>query len=87
MDVLCSGHSRTPFIDGRKYANICFVCFHVPKMWIGELGRARDGSQDEWDGPFWDPKLLHTAAELVDNGVCDLSRARKSIRAIKQKLK
>ena len=88
MDVLCSGHAQTPFVDGRKYDYICFVCFHVPKLWQCTYGRAKDGSQDVWNGPIWDPKSLYTAKELVAAGVCDdLSRASKSVKAIKAKLK
>ena len=87
MSVLCSGHRDNSFIDGRKYANICFACFHVPKIYKVTLGRPRDGSADVWEGPFWDPKCLHTAKELVDDGVCDITQARKSIRAVRNAIK
>ncbi len=87
MSVLCSGHRDKPFIDGKKYNDICFACFHVPKVWTCKLGRPRDGSADVWEGPFWDAKHLCSAQELVADGVCDITQARKSARAVKSLVK
>lgn len=87
MDVLCTGYARSPFLNGRKYESICFVCLHVPKIWACRSGRAKDGSDDEWTGPLWDVKSLYTAKELVDDGVCELARARKSVAAVRKLLK
>jgi hypothetical protein len=88
MDVLCSGHRSKPFVDGRKYDAICFVCFNVPKTWYVKLGKAEDGSEDVWEGPFFDWKHLNTAEELVSDGSTDdLKRARKSVKAVKAQIK
>lgn len=33
IDVICSGYSRTPFVDGKKYKMICQFCYETPKSW------------------------------------------------------
>lgn len=88
MDVLCSGHRRTPFVDGRTYDHICFICFNVPKVWYITRGKAEDGSEDVWEGPFFDWKHLNTAEDLVEDGTTeDIKKARKSIKAVKAQIK
>ena len=32
IEVRCSGHSRKPFVDGKKYAVICQYCFETPMV-------------------------------------------------------
>jgi hypothetical protein len=89
MEVGCTGHqnSSSPFVDGKTYACMCFVCFNVPKTWEVTYGEAEDGSQDVWEGPFFDYKHLHTAKELVDDGTTDdMALARKSVAAVKKKI-
>jgi len=89
MEIACSGHNSktSPFIDGRTYAYICFVCFNAPKVWNIVYGEAEDGSEDVLEGPFWDHKHLHTSKELVEDGSTDdIVWAKKSIAAIKKKI-
>jgi hypothetical protein len=88
IEILCSGHGDAPFVDGRKYDRMCFICFHVPKIWEITLGEAEDGSEDIWDGPFFDTKHLFNATELVEEGVTDIrARAQKSVTAVRKKCK
>jgi hypothetical protein len=85
MEIICSGHSSVPFIDGRKYPEICFVCFNIPKIW--EITPSDNGSEDTWEGPFYDHKHLFTAEELIEDGVAeDIRRAKKSITAVKKRI-
>ena len=89
MEIGCIGHSSSssPFIDGKIYSCMCFVCFNVPKVWKVTYGEAEDGSEDVWEGPFWDHKHLHTAKELVEDGATDdIAAARKSVAAVKKKI-
>ncbi len=77
-EVCVSGYQTHPFIDGRRYQEICFICSEVPKMY-------------EYNGELvvydtFDPKRLHTADELAEDGF-DKKLAQKSIRAVKQAIK
>jgi len=88
MEILCTGHRHTVFVTGKKYQEICFVCFSTPKTWVVKWGKAEDGSEDIWEGPYFDKYHLHTATELVEDGATNSrSRAQKSITAIKKKAK
>jgi hypothetical protein len=87
MEIICSGHSTIPYIDGRKYTEMCFVCLHIPKIWDITEGKAEDGSEDVWEGPFYDHKHLFTAQELIKEGVTDdLRQAKKSLTAVKKRI-
>lgn len=76
MAVRCTGHSRQPFVDGKKYEAICHTCWAVPKTWyyIEET--------DSFDGPYFDFDHLYTAEELAKDGF-DLKAAKTSLKAIK----
>jgi hypothetical protein len=85
MEIICSGHSTTPYVDGRKYPEMCFTCFHVPKIW--EITPSENGSEDKWEGPFFDHKHLCTPQELVEDGVAeDVKLAKKSVAAVKKRI-
>jgi hypothetical protein len=89
IEVACTGHSNKslPFVDGRTYPVICFICFSVPKVWEIIYGEAKDGSQDIYDGPFYDHKHLYSAQELIENGITnDFKLAKKSVVAVKKKI-
>jgi len=89
MEIICTGHQHKtcPYIDGRTYPGICFVCFNIPKVWDITYGEAEDGSEDVWKGPFWDHKHLHTAKELVEDGTTDdIVWAKKAVAAVKKRI-
>ena len=78
-EVCVSGYRDIPFIDGRKYQEICFICSEVPKMY-------EDNGEGLVEFATFDPKRLHTADELAEDGF-DKKRARKCIAAVKRAIK
>jgi hypothetical protein len=84
----CVGHREKPFVDGNKYQAICFTCFSIPKTWIVKYGASSDGSDDVWEGPFFDGDHLNTPQELLTEGVVDDIRVAKiSYKALVQRIK
>ena len=78
VEIICSGFSSDPFIDGRTYDWMCFTCSQVPKSWefdeeTNELVLYHD----------MDPKRLCSVKDMVDDGF-EFSEAQKSIRAVKR---
>jgi hypothetical protein len=78
MDVICTGHNRKPFIDGRCYEAICQLCFETPC-----LGRYES---NVWKTYSLSDGELHTADELSAHGF-DKKEATISIKAVKKALK
>lgn len=88
MEIVCRGFENEPFIDGKKYKVLCFTCINVPKIWETTYGKAKDGSEDKWEGPFFTHKKLKTAEEMLEDGsVNDIRIAKKSILEIKRSIK
>lgn len=79
VEVCVSGYRDHPFIDGRKYEEICFVCSEVPKMY-----EYKNKELTKFD--TFDPKRLHTVAELAEDGF-DNKYAKKCIAAVKRAIK
>ncbi len=85
MDLYCTGHRNTPFVDDQCYPKMCFVCYYVPKL--EEQIYYKDGTIKEViDYPF-SHKHLHTPEELVGGPAETLQIARKSVRAVKAAIK
>ena len=36
MDLICLSHKNKPFVDGKCYPQMCFGCYHTPKIEIVE---------------------------------------------------
>jgi hypothetical protein len=84
----CVGHREKPFVDGNKYSVMCFTCFSIPKTWTVIYGKPTDGSEDVWNGPFFDGDHLHTPQELLNEGIVDnIKIAKISYKALVQKIK
>ena len=81
MTVACLGHATVPFIDGRKYEEICHCCFSVPKMYEYD-----EKKEELIVFETMNYKRLHTAKELVSEGF-EEEFAKKSIKAVKAKIK
>ena len=76
--VYCSAYTHTPFVDGRRYKELCHLCYEVPKMsdWDEKLQRIIHY-------PTMDPKRLCTVAELMDGG-WDKKDCETSLKAVKK---
>jgi hypothetical protein len=86
MDLEVISCRKTPFIDGKTYAKMCFTCFNVPEQEIQKYDD--DGNIEEVLGPFYDHKHIHKATDMVEWGICDnLKEARACIKAVKEKCK
>lgn len=85
MDVIVSAYKDYPFIDGRKYQAICFVCASVPKTWEN-VKNYDDGFciHKEYLLVFetFDPKRLCSIGEMMEDGFGKVE-SEKSIRAVK----
>lgn len=82
LDLYCTGNKSEPFVDGKCYPKLCFVCFHVPRTQKQTYNE--DGSVNEDIVLPYTHKSLNTAKELVHDGIADnLSQARKSVRAVR----
>lgn len=81
MDLIVTSFRNKPFIDGRTYQRMCFVCAHVPQDYIQRYHP--DGSVSELEGPFFDHRHLTTAEELVQQGTAaTLKEAQTSVSAV-----
>ena len=76
--VNCSAYTHKPFIDGRRYEDLCHLCYEVPKMYDWD-----EKSQKIVYYSTMDPKRLCTAAELMEGG-WDKKECEISIKAIKK---
>jgi hypothetical protein len=74
-EVICSGHRNKPFVDGKNYAQLCHLCYSVPK--ICEL------KDEKWEIYTLEDQKLHTANELIEDGwdQADVSKSIKAVRA------
>lgn len=80
-EVVCTAYSHNPFIDGRTYDAICFVCSQVPKTWDF------DESTNElviYSG--MDPQRLCSVKDMMEDGF-DREEIEASIRAVRRCLK
>lgn len=73
MSVRCTGYSKQPFINGKKYESICHTCWAATKSW-------------NYNGEKSLEKCLYTAQELAEDGF-DIKDAKASLKAIKLSLK
>ena len=89
MDVRCIGHRNKPFVDGNTYESICFICFSIPRTFYVTRGKAEDGSEDIWEGPFFDSYHLWTPEQLVKEEFIteSLKAAKISHKALMNKIK
>lgn len=67
-------HNEYPFIDGRTYDLICFICFSVPKTWH------YDEENDDWIRVY---DTLNTIEEMRVHG-WEKHESEPSIKAIKK---
>mgnify|MGYP006908372956 CR=1 FL=1 len=82
MDIYCTGHKNVPFVDGKCYPKLCFVCYHVPKTEVQIYNE--DGSVKEDRELPYTHKHLHTMAELVEFGMAqNAAEARDSVKAVR----
>ena len=80
-EVVCTGYSSGPFVDGKKYDEICHVCHCVPKTC------EYDEENDEWiHYDYLEDKKLRTVAEMMEDG-WDKAEAAKSVKAVKAAIK
>lgn len=85
MNVRCVGHRESPFVDGKTYDSICFLCFSIPKTFV--ITKAEDGA-DVWNGPFFDKNHLFTPEEMVQEGIADdIKTAKISYKALVKSIK
>lgn len=73
MSVRCTGYSKQPFINGKKYEAICHTCWAATKSWNYNDEKSLE-------------KYLYTAQELAEDGF-DIKDAKTSLKAIKLSLK
>jgi hypothetical protein len=75
IDIIVSGFKDEPFINGKKYENICFVCACVPKnsFVIIPVEKHKDNA-------------LNTVEEMVAEGF-NKKRAEISVKCVKKILK
>ena len=71
MDVRCTGYSKQPFIDGKKYESICHTCWCVPKD----------------DGSLCTPKELIEDGFDIKDAKTSIKAIKKSIIKYKAKIK
>lgn len=78
FEVFASTYENTPWVDGKKHAEICHICFDVPK------NLEYDEKKDEWVAyEELSPSRLRTVEEMVDDG-WDKKEAQVAIRAVKK---
>lgn len=81
MDIYCTGNKNVPFVDGKCYPKLCFVCYHVPKT---EMQIYEDGFVKDEKELLYSHKHLHTISELIDFGIAEnASQARDSVKAVR----
>lgn len=78
LSVLCSGYTHKSFIDGRHHAELCHICYEVPKMaeWDEKLQKVMYYST-------MDPKRLCTIEELMSGG-WEKKECETSLKAVKK---
>lgn len=82
-DIYTGAHKKSPFVDGKNYAVVCFTCFFVPK--ISHQKYRADGSLEEEAELPYSCQNLMSAKEVFDQGAADsLGSARKSVEAVSE---
>lgn len=86
MDLIALGNRNTPYIDGKKYPKMCFICFNVPLDEIQHYDE--QGNITNVEGPFYDYRHLRSVEEMVSLGIAETEQeARRSLLAVKRKIK
>lgn len=81
MDIYCTCHRNSPFVDDKCYPKICFVCYWVPKT-IEQTYEA-DGSIKEEISLEYSHRNLHSPEELFHQGTAEsLQEAKQCVRAV-----
>jgi hypothetical protein len=80
VDVIVRSYSEEPFIDGRYYDMMCFICATIPKIWE----QSANGTITWYKTKS--PDRLMTVKEMVNEG-WGKREVEKSLRAIKKALK
>jgi hypothetical protein len=73
-------YANEPFVDGRNYNLICWMCANVPKSWY------YDENDEVVILEYFDRERIHTVKELMAEG-WDRDEAERSTKAIKKLLK
>lgn len=83
MDLCVVSHKNKPFVDNKLYPEMCFTCYHVPK--ISQQKYDEKGYILEENDLEYSIKNLNNAEELYNSGSADsLEYARKCVRAVKK---
>ena len=86
MDIHCTAHRNSPFVDDKCYPKLCFGCYWTPKT--EDQIYTRTGEVEELRQLEFSHRNLMTAEELFNQGTCETLRdARRCIRAVKNACK
>ena len=77
-EAYCSYYDHHDWIDGRRHAVICHICFDVPQVYVEEHGILHLA-------PF-DPNRLRTVKDMVEDG-WDKKDAEIAVKAVKAAIK
>ena len=82
-----SAYTNFPFIDGKKYREICHCCSEVPRMW--ELKKNYDDGYAFYKEYIFvyesmDMDRLHSVESLMKDGGWEKKDAERSVRAVKK---
>lgn len=79
MDYIATTYRNSPYIDGKCYKKMCFVCAHAPAEHTVD--------EDGIEYAVFSHKYLHTAEELVSLGSAEnLKEAERSLRGVNRKI-
>jgi hypothetical protein len=82
IDLCVISHKNKPFVDNKCYSEMCFTCYHVPK--VSEQKYDEKGYIIEEVDLEYSIKNLNSPEELFDSGSADsLECAKRSVRAVK----
>lgn len=80
-DIYTGVHKKSPFVNGKNYAVVCFTCFFVPKT-VEQKYRADGALEEEVELPYSCQHLL-SPKEVHEQGASDsLAGAKKSVEAV-----
>lgn len=80
-EAIVKVYANEPFVDGRNYGLICWVCANVPKTWY------YDNNGEIIVLEYFDKDRINTAKEMSEDGGWDKDEAEISIKAIRKLLK
>lgn len=82
-DIYTGVHKKSPFVDGKNYAVVCFTCFFVPKTL--EQKYKHDGSLEEETEIPYSCQHLMSPKDMHEQGAADsLGYAKKSVAAVSE---